>query len=537
MGINYERGFECMKLIKRAERKNNIIGEAILMPVPEGVIPVDLWEPSEDEELLVGYQGKNLVVLFDKIFDRNTIKEFNYFDISLKEAYYKQLDVIALYINYFLKFYDSDHELLMAYLKIKYMIDVNHVKNIKRESFIKQLQKILFSDSICEKIKKMSLDNYRVDLTTEIKKKKTSNKTYAPVLQFNEHHAEILMRISVAIKFAIPLVLHYIKVFHNKDEAKYHLYSYFMPLFKNPILIEDVNILGKLHHTISSRVNSYAKPDRAIYGRHEALGSSVETFIEELFHKNLITDTIFSYRFNGNIISYNSVVLRYQLAFHSKEDLKMDFLTVSTEKEPEGLSGFDKMEMYTTKIDVFLILFSQVNIEDTIKRIKARMKIKISDEEIEYYKEKHDFNNLSKELIFYFFAKYFGGFRDLYFIKREQYVTLLVIGKKMLEASGNMYMNQLFSSNMKGKSSARIIRNSKFLEKVMSSSTYQELMEKKYPSLIDEKNNSPVITLLSRLVNSNWSIVDYDMKDMEGEPLEFDNDILAAEFLRFVNNI
>lgn len=525
-----------MKLIKRAERKNNVIGEAILMPVPEGVIPVDLWKP-EDQDIYAGYQGKVLFIAFDKIFGRDIIHEYNFFDISLKEAYYKQLDVISLYINYFLKFYDEDKELIMAYMKLKYMIDAKHITELKRDSMIKAIQKILFSDSMCEKIKRMSMDNYRVDLTTEVKTKKTSNKSYAPVMQFNEHHAEILMRISVAIKFAIPVVLHYIKTYYNKDEAKLNLYRYFEPLFVNPILIEDVNILGKLHHTIASRVTSYSKPDRAMYGKHEALGSSVETFIEDLFHKNLITDTVFSYRFNGNIISYNSVVLKYQLAFHSKEDLKMDFLAVSTEKEPEGLSGLDKMEMYTTKIDTFMILFSQVNIADTLERIKARMKIKITDNELEFYKKHHDFNNLSKELVFYFFAKWFGGFRDLNFVKREQYIQLMVIMKKMLEANGNIYMDQLITANAHGKSSARVIRNSKFLEKVTSSSVYQELMEKKYPSLLDEKNNSPVITLLSRIINTNWTYVDYDMKDMLDEPIEIENEILAAEYLKFVNNI
>ena len=525
-----------MKLIKRAARSNNIIGEAILMPLKEGIVPVDNWVP-EEEDIFASYQGKTFIMCFDKIFERPTIKKFSYFDISLKEAYYNKLDIISLYINYFLKFYDTDKELLMAYMKLKHMIDVKYIKKMRRSSMIKNIQKILFTKSICEKIKQMSLDNYRVDLTTEINKKKTSKKTYAPVLQFNEHHAEILMRISIAIKFAIPIILHYIKVYYNKDEAKMNIYKYFLPLFRNPILIEDVNILGKLHHTISTRVNSYAKPDRAVYGKHEALGSSVETFIEELFHKNLITDTIFSYQFNGNVISYNSVVLRYQLTFHSKEDLKKDFLLVSTEKEPEGLSGLDKMEMYTTKIDVFLILFSQVNIEDTIRRIRSRMKLEITQEELDYYKDNHDFNNLSKELVFYFFAKYFGGFRDLNFIKREQYVMLMIIMKKMLEAKGNLYMNQLITANVKGKSSARIIRNSKFLEKVMTSSIYEELMEKKYSSLVDEKGNSPVITLLSKLINTNWTFVDYDMKDKLGEDIELDNDVLSDEFLKFVNNI
>jgi len=528
-----------MKLIRRAERKNNVIGDAILMPLKEGVIPVDEWEP-DDEDLIVGYQGKQIIVLFDKIFDRPIPEEYNYFDISLKEAYYNQLPTIARYINYFLKFYDTDHELLMAYTKLKYMMDAKSIKSIKRGSFIRAVNDYLLSESMCNKITRMSKDNYRVDLDSDSKKKKGStNKNYAPVLQFNEHHAEVLMRVSIAIKFAIPIILHFIKTFYDKNEVKLHLYEYFIPIFKNKILIEDVNILGKIYTTISKRVNGHSKPDRSIYQRHEALGSSQETFIEDLFRKNLITDTIFSYCFNGNIVSYNSVVLRYQLGFHSREDLKMDHLPVSIEKDPEGLSGLDKMEMYMTKVDVFTILFSQVNIEDTINRIKSKMKIKIPQEEFEFYRDNHDYNNISKELIFDFFAKYFGGYRDLNFIKREQYITLMIIMKKMLEVEGCVYMNQLCTAKAIGKSSTRIIRNSKFLEKVRSSSIYQDLMKNKYPTVIEDpkKDNGPVIMLLSVLINTNWAFVDYDLKEKLGEPIEIDNEVLAAEFLRFVTRI
>lgn len=524
-----------MKLIRRAERKNNVIGEAKLMPLPEGVVAVDTWVPTEEEKI-VDFQGKYLVVDFKRVFGIDVVIQYNYFDIGLKEAYYKRLDVISKYINYFLKFYDTDKHLLMAYLKLKYLVDSKRYLVINRDSMIDIIQHILFDDDICNKIKRMSLDNYCVDLTSESKSKK-GNKNYAPVMQFNEHHAEILMRISTAMKFAIPIVLHYIKTFHTKEEVKNNLYKYFMPLFKNPILIEDVNILGKLHHTIASRVNSYAKPDRAMYGKHEASGSSVETFIEELFHKNLITDTIFSYAFNGNIVSFNSVVLKHQLAFHSKEDLKMDYLLVSSEKEPEGLSGLDKMEMYSTKIDSFTTLFSQVNIVDTIERIKEHMAIEITQEEIDFYKEHHDFNTVSKELLFYFYAKTFGGFRDLNYIKREQYIQLMIIMKKMLRTAGSFFLSFVISANAHGKSTARIIRNSKFLEKITNSEAYKKLMETNYPTLLDDTIESPVIMFLSKIINTNWTYVEYGSEDKLNTEIEFNNDLLASEYLNFVDNI
>lgn len=525
-----------MKLIKRAERTEEKIGDAILLPVKDGVIPVDNWHP-EEEDIYATFKGKIFIIEFDKIFERNSIVDFNYFDVGMKEAYYKLLDEFCLYINYFLKFYDPDKELLMAYLKLKYMIDAKHIKIINRKSFIKAIQDTMFSDSMCYKIKKMSQDNYRVDLSSDEKSKKGASKNYAEVLQFNEHHAEILMRISIAIKFSIPVIMHYIKTYHSKNEVQLNLYKYFEPLFKNEILVENVNILGKLYNTIAKRVNSHSKPDRAMYDKHEALGSSTETFIDDLFHKNIITDTIYRYKFNGNIVSFNSVILKHQLRFHSKEDLKMDFLLVSMEKEPDGLSGLDKLEMYITKLDEFALVFSRVNIEDTIKRIKEKIKIKIGIEEIEFYKNNHDFNTISKDIVFYFFAKYFGGYQDLTFIKRKQYIELLIIMKRMLEASGNKYLNQIITANMDGRSSSRIIRNSKFLEKITTSPVYISLMEQKYPSLNEDPTNSPVIALLSKIINMNWKIVDYDMPEMLNEPLEINNDILAAEFLDFVNNI
>ena len=80
------------------------------------------------------------------------------------------------------------------------------------------------------------------------------------------------------------------------------------------------------------------------------------------------------------------------MTFHSKEDLKRDFSEVSYEKNEEGLSDFDKMEMFTTKIDSFSLLFSQTNIEQTIRRLTDEMKLKIDQKEVDFYLQNHDFN-------------------------------------------------------------------------------------------------------------------------------------------------
>ena len=97
-------------------------------------------------------------------------------------------------------------------------------------------------------------------------------------------------------------------------------------------------------------------------------------------------------------------------------------------------------------------------------------------------------------------------------------------------------MSMLVSANVNGHSSSRVIRNQKFLEKVCSSPKYTKLMEKKYPSLVNEKD-SPVIVLLSRLLNTRWTICDADAKEHLGEILVLDDDQLSYEFLEFVDCI
>ena len=524
-----------MKLIRRADRKNGIIGEAVLRKVKEGVIPVDEWKPESDENIYVGFSGKNCIVLFDKLFKTEKASARNVFDVSRKEAYYNQLNVITQYINYFEEFYDKDKELLIGYARMKLILDSENVDELKRSSFLKQMHKYIFSKRICKKIVQMSKDNYRVNLEPDQAKKK-ARKVYPPALQFNETHAEILMRISIAIKFAIPVVLHYIRIFRDKDEARNNMYRYFIDFFTNPIFTEGVNILGKLRHTINSRVKSYSKPDKAIYDKHEVLGSSIATFEEELLYRNIMTDTIFSYQFTGNIISYNSVVIRYQLIFHSKEDLRQDLLRVSDDKDADGLSGLDKMELYTTKIDQFQLLFSRVNIKKTIESMRKKLRTEITQDEIDYYIANYHFNNTSKELLFYFYAKHFGGFRDLNLVKREDYVILLIIMKRILEANGDIYMSSIVSANIQGKASSRVIRNSKFLDKIKESSIYKTLKAKKYPSLSNEKD-CPIIVLLSRILNTTWTICDYELRAHTDSVLEIDPDAFSDEYLRFVDSI
>ena len=180
--------------------------ELIVSDVKEGVLPVDEWE-AEGEDRLVTYAGKCIMIPFDKLIDRVKSDTLNTFFISYKDSYVKRLDQIANFLNYFIKFYDSDNELIMNYLHCKYMIDSKKT-NPSRKGLIKWIYKWFITDSMYEKVQRFVNDNYRIDLSQN----KEAGKEYSESLEFTNKHAKELYLISSFIKMLIPL--------HKRDKRK-----------------------------------------------------------------------------------------------------------------------------------------------------------------------------------------------------------------------------------------------------------------------------------------------------------------------------
>ena len=58
------------------------------------------------------------------------MRRLNDFYAVYKDAYVKQFSEITKYINYFIKFYDKDNELLSNLLAIKYILENRNVTNV-----------------------------------------------------------------------------------------------------------------------------------------------------------------------------------------------------------------------------------------------------------------------------------------------------------------------------------------------------------------------------------------------------------------------
>ena len=100
-----------------------------------------------------------------------------------------------------------------------------------------------------------------------------------------------------------------------------------------------------------------------------------------------------------------------------------------------------------------------------------------------------------------------------------------------------MYLPQIISGNIEGRLNTRTIQNTKFLNKLEETPLYQSLIQDKYSTLQEVKRSNLILNLLSTILNSTFTIVDYDHLDKLGEKLEINQDIVSDEFLSFLNQL
>lgn len=493
---------------------------------------VDTWDLPKEYEIM-RVDGSNIIVDFNKVFKEKFPESIPCFIVRKKDSYiscYKDkydeetgLNTekgAAHYVNYLMHFYDTDDLIPVAYLRMKYLIDKKTVE-LEDKSFRKKLFRTMFTPEIKAMIHEMVEDNWCIEI---------SNEGFSEKLLFEERHVKSLMEISIGMKLIIPIIMHYI---YATGSSKDKIFYFLKPTLNT--FSKDTDMYIKLYYTVLSRVEKSNFKDRTSWNQQEILDVEEYSKVEEFLKVNIISEAIVRYAFRGNPIYFNSVFIGKQLRFFTKTPYAESLNVVDNTKNGEGLSGMDKLEMASVKIDESIPILSSLNIEMTINKLLKTTKVSDIEEQVQYYKEHTKIDKLQTQILNYYYANMFGGYRDLSMLNRTQYFTLLVIMKRRLLYSGYVYLPQIMTANVKA-FSKRAIQNRKFLSKIESSSQYQNLIENKFPELIKAGKDKIIILLLSSLINSKYTIVDYDAQDMYGEELIIQNiDAISDEFLNFLS--
>lgn len=495
----------------------------------EGFVPVDEWV---EDEVVIYPSGRIMVVPFGKYIEGVQDGQFIIYkntchtrlvDYYSKEELRKPLEEqvpdkgICHYINYFLKFYDTDHELIYAYFKLNYIINKKS-KKVDMRTFIHLIHQTIFTKSMIKKLDQMVEDNYRVDV-------ETSEETYEQA--FTNEHTKSLLRISVAMRLMMGPMFHYL--FSNSlTKEPLVIYNFYLPLFDT--LSNDSDIYNKIWITIAKKVGKTTRSK--MWDLYEALEEEPQARVELILKQVIITDNMFKYSFTKNPVHFNAVIIANQLRNFFKDEFEYKPQEVSTIRDDNGLSGVDILEMNSNKIDESLIVLSHLNIDQAIERYAKD----VTEDEIEYYKNNLRIDKFQKEIINYYYSK-FMGYNDLEFLDRTQRYTLMIALKKHLQKMDFIYLPLLISSNFENKSE-RMINNQKFTQKVINSDIYQNMMKNKFSVISEDENRQKVIIkIISTFLNSTFHLVDYDNQDLLGTKLEPYQDMVSAEAIRYISMI
>ena len=235
--------------------------KSVVSRVERNFVPVDEWVP-EEEDIIFKNVTKCVYVPLSKMFLDMDESYLDFFQMSAKRCYDgdKVKDHLCHYLNYYLKFYDSDKELLLEYYRIKNMIDNDKFKDIyNKEAFMYDLKRLILDGPTFMKTSFMNEDNYKLDLD---KKREKNTGKMIPCLQYSDKHGVILMHISLLQLVFIPLLVHYLTVRNIMQIKDFLLEAFDMILDK---FSDQVDIYNKLYETSISSVNKNAQIHRVLW--------------------------------------------------------------------------------------------------------------------------------------------------------------------------------------------------------------------------------------------------------------------------------
>lgn len=447
-----------------------------------------------------------------------------------RKAYVTQNHLVCSTINYLRHFYDDNGELAMNYAKMKYSIDIQD-RDMSDEEFNKQVSSILFTRNIRKMIRTMVEDNYVSYISQP-----TSDKTFSDKLVFTDEHVKILLCISTALKIVVPALFHFLNVTKRSLQDLFYWYENFLTMFSD----KNTNIYNKLRETVKSMVEHSVNRDYTMWKQRQIFGHNPLSQSDNILKKYIVGDIIFRYEFDRSLIAFNQKIINEQIKFFVQQQYPKLPMELSLERDPDGLTGRDKMELSSYKVDESTVILSNANIEETIRRIRKEVNVKVTPEEIQFYLDQHKVDPFQLKIVNYFYAKYFGGYQDLNLITRRQYITLMVLLKRRLQFQQFTYLPQIISANT-ATLKTRTIKNQRFLTKIKETSAYKQLMNEKFSTLEELGKSELVQELLSTLINSDFVCVDYDAGEINGEPIDLSSaqvqDALCDEFLNFLNQV
>ena len=159
-------------------------------------------------------------------------------------------------------------------------------------------------------------------------------------------------------------------------------------------------------------------------------------------------------------------------------------------------------------------------------------------DEIEFYKSrlsdsgKCTVNSFQRDLIFNLFFKFFGDVMALNSINLDDYVTLIIAAKRILEASGMVLLPYIISSKVIRLASRKNI-NKKELTKLEMSPLWAQIKDK----YRNEKIEKHILSIIAVILSSEFEIIEPEDMELNGQRISVVSELICEEVLMYISLI
>lgn len=155
--------------------------------------------------------------------------------------------------------------------------------------------------------------------------------------------------------------------------------------------------------------------------------------------------------------------------------------------------------------------------------------------EIEFYQKRlknekgNVINSFQKQLIFNLFYKYFDDTQSIYDINSDDYIKLMLSAKKIL-LDNHMILLPYIISGKVNKLIGRKTVNKKEKAKLEASGYYDQIFAK----YRNEKIINNILSTIATIISSDFSIIDYHNRNIDGKHIDTDPGIVIEETLMYI---
>lgn len=485
----------------------------------------DEWKPAPNEIYFTNAKDIILAPIAAHFHIDEPNPRINYFWIKPKKSYNSDLlrDHCCHYINYFEKYFDVEKEYFVNLCHLKFLVDYANGYSIS--NFMIDINRYILQPSIYEKVRLMVESNYSLELSY-----KSANN---PQLQYTDDHAKVLLQASILMNLCIPIICHfaYSRKLGDIDEFLLDVYDniLYAPQFSG------CNITAKLYETSISNVNRNAKNNAIIWAKQDIRGKDTITHSMGAV-RNIILNIMPKYTFSQNMVSLNYTSIQKSNKYQVTDiQYEYSYVSLSSSKREgeDNVSDFDRFEANLTKADESTYLMIKFNYEYIMQSIEKQWG-PFSDDEVNFYKKEltnsngEIINNFQKQLVFNMFYKYFGDTVSIKAINIDDYVKLIIAARRMLKHSAMGFLPYIISGKVNKIVSRKTLNKKEIAE--MESSQY-------YPYVVDKYKNPKIIQqilgTIATIITSNFSIIDYENKEINGLPITVESRIVIEETLLY----